>query len=120
MADRAVLQVDQAESENKKLSGDVPKRGHDADMVGADALPARGVHQVFKRHQTDPYGDHEQVAGDADERLRPHGAVETGPEGAGKATRLEQTAADDAFQGVFAMKILSGQQCFFLEDGLEK
>jgi len=102
--------VDQAEPEDKKLSRDVPQRGHDADMGGADALPARGVHQVFKRHKTDPYGNHEQAAGDADERLRPHGAAETGPEGAGKATRLEPTAAVDAFRGVFAMKILSGQQ----------
>ena len=50
-----------------------------ADMGGADALPARGVNQVFKRHNTDPYGNHEQAAGDADDRLQPHGAAETGP-----------------------------------------
>ena len=78
-------------------------------MGGADALPARGVHQVFKQHKTDPYGDHGQAAGDADERLRPHGATETEPEGAGKANRLEQTTVIDAFRGVFAMKFLSGQ-----------
>ena len=107
MADRVVLQVDQAEPEDKKLSGDVPKRGHDTDMGGADALPARGVHQVLKRHQAAPYGNHEQAAGDADERLQSHGVAETGPEGAGKATRLEPTTAVDAFRGVCAMKILS-------------
>ena len=110
MADRSVLQVDQAESEDKKLSGDVPNRGHDTDMGGADALPAHGVHQVLKRHQAAPYGNHEQAAGDAEERLRSHGVSETGPEGSGKATRLEPTATVDAFRGVCTMKILSGQQ----------
>ena len=42
--------------------------------------------------------------GDTNERLRPHGAAETGPEGVGNATRLEQNATVDAFRGVFAMK----------------
>ncbi len=88
----------------KKLSGDVRQCGHDADMGGADALPARGVHQVFKWCQTDSYSNQEQAAGDADERLRPHGVAETGSEGAGKVIRLEQNTAVDAFRGVFAMK----------------
>jgi len=64
MADRTVLQVDHAEPEDKKLSGNVRQRGYDADMGGADALPTRGIHQVFKRHKTDPYGNHEQAAGE--------------------------------------------------------
>ena len=58
-------------------------------MGGAGTLPAHGVHQVFKRRQIDPYGNHEQDTGDANERLRSHGVAKTGPEGAGKATRLE-------------------------------
>jgi len=36
--------------------------------------------------------------------------LKTGQEGTGKATRLEQTTAVDAFRVVFTMKILSGQQ----------
>ncbi len=72
---------------------DVLQRGHDADMGGDDALPARGVHQVFKRHKTDTYGNYEQATGGADERFRLHGAAETGPGGSGKATRLEPTTA---------------------------
>ncbi len=104
MADRAVLQVDQAEPEDKKFSGNGRQCGHDTDMGGADSLSARGVHQVFKRHKTAPYSNHEQAVGDADELLRPHGVAETGPVGVGKATRMEQTTAVDAVQGVFANK----------------
>ena len=46
MADRGVFQVDKAEPENKKLSGNFIERGDDTGLGCDVLLPAIGVHKI--------------------------------------------------------------------------
>ncbi len=109
MADRAVLQVDQAEPSDQDLPWDKRERSDDADMGRARALPAGRLHQVPGQGQDQPGGDHRQAPGAPDGEKQSAGTAFIGSKDACKASRLERTASAGAFWGVFYMKIFIGQ-----------